>query len=260
MDPILFEIGPLTVRYYGLMYVVGIVVGTFLIQREVTRKGIGLTNDDVSNFVIWSVLSAILGARIYYVLFNWSYYSRYPLEIPAIWHGGLAIHGGLIGGTIAAYLMLKKKGIPFLKMADASAPAIVLGQAFGRFGNFMNGDAHGRPTDSPFGMVFPPESIAGREFPGIPLHPAMLYELAANLSIFLLLWFVFKGRDHKDGFIFALYIGLYSLGRVVVEHFRADSLMLGPLKAAQVVSLICIALAALYIVKGRMWKEGAGAG
>ena len=255
MHPILFQYGPIQIRFYGLMYVIAILVGSFLIKREVRRKGIKLTEDDVMNFVLWSALGGIIGARIYYVAFNWEYYSANLREVPAVWHGGLAIHGGLIGGILVAYIYLKRRDISFWRMADSVAPALVLGQAFGRFGNFMNGDAHGRPTAMPWGMVFPPESIAGREFPGIPLHPTMLYEMTINFFIFLILWFILRKRDHKDGFIFAAYLMLYSLGRFVVESFRADSLMMGPIRAAQAVSLT-LAVAALFaILKGILWKK-----
>ena len=172
-----------------------------------------------------------------------------------MWHGGLAIHGGLIGGLIVAYLYLNRRQISFWKMADVVAPAIILGQAFGRFGNFMNGDAHGRPTTMPWGIIFPSDSIAGREFPSIPLHPTMLYEMVINLSLFLFLWFGLRKREYKNGFIFAMYLMLYSLGRFAVENFRADSLMMGPLRAAQVVSLTLAIIALGVIVKGRMWKK-----
>ena len=255
MDPILFEIGPIVIRYYGVMYVVNIFVAIYLVRIEAKRKGLEMTDDDVTNFVVWSVLAAILGARIYSVLFNLNYYLAYPGEIPAIWHGGLAIHGGIIMGFLFSVIYLKKYGIPLWKMADSAAAAMVLGQGLGRFGNFMNGDAHGVPTDLPWGIVFPPESIAGREFPGIPLHPAMLYEMAINISIFAFLWFYLKRKDHKDGFIFASYIGLYSVGRFFVEYFRADSLMMGPLKAAQVVSITLVVAMAAVIIWKKLWTK-----
>lgn len=255
MHPILFEFGPIQIRFYGLMYVIAILAGSFLIKREVRRKGIKLTEDDVMNFILWSVLGGIVGARIYYIAFNWDYYSANLRDIPAVWHGGLAIHGGLIGGILVAYIYLKQRGISFWKMADSVAPAIILGQAFGRFGNFMNGDAHGRPTAMPWGIVFPPGSIAGREFPNTPLHPTMLYEMAINISIFLILWFGLRNREHKNGFIFAAYLMLYSLGRFVVESFRADSLMMGPIRAAQAVSLTLAVATLIAILKGRLWKK-----
>ncbi|MBI5233786.1 MAG: prolipoprotein diacylglyceryl transferase, partial [Deltaproteobacteria bacterium] len=121
MHPILFEYGPIAIRFYGLMYVVAIIAGSLLIKSEVRRKNIPLIDDDVMNFIIWSVLGGILGARAYYVLFNLDYYLAYPKEIPAIWHGGLAIPGGLIGGALSAWAYLKRRAIPFFRMADAVA-------------------------------------------------------------------------------------------------------------------------------------------
>ena len=259
MHPVLIDLGFIEIRFYGLMYVVAILVGSYLIKSEVKRKGVALTDEGVMNFIMWMVVGGVVGARLYYVLFNWGFYSAHLIEIPAVWHGGLAIHGGILGGALFAYVFLKRKGVSFWKMADVVAPAGILGQAFGRFGNFMNGDAHGRPTDMPWGIVFPPSSIAGAEFPGSPLHPAMLYEMVFNFSIFCLLWFGVKNGEHRNGLVFALYVGLYSTGRLVIEHFRADSLMLGPLKAAQVVSIIVIVVAAGAIISGKLWRPPASA-
>ncbi|HZX36393.1 MAG TPA: prolipoprotein diacylglyceryl transferase [Thermodesulfobacteriota bacterium] len=255
MHPILFDFGLIQIRFYGIMYVVGIIAGAYLIRSEVKRKEISLTNDDVANFIMWVAIAGIIGARLYYVIFNWDYYATDPFEIPAIWHGGLAIHGGLIGGILAAWAYVRKKRVPFFRMSDAAAPALILAQAFGRFGNFMNGDAHGTPTNLPWGMVFPAESMAGIEFPGIPIHPVMLYEMLINLSIFSFLWFVLRKRGHKDGFVFAMYFLLYSGGRFFVEFFRADSLMLGSLRAAQIMSLVLMGAAIIFIFKKSLWKR-----
>lgn len=254
MNPILIEIGPITIRYYGLMYAVAILVGLALIRRDVRRRGLPITDDDVVNFVLIAVASGILGARAYYVAFNWNFYGQYWKEIPAIWHGGLAIHGGIAGGVLAGWWFVRRHNLPFLVMADVAAPSLILGQAFGRFGNFMNGDAHGVPTSMPWGVVFPPYSIAGQEFPNIPIHPTMLYEMTFNLMIFIVL-FRSRLRPAKDGFIFCLYLVLYSAGRFVVSFLRADSLMLGSFRAAHVVSLLLIALAGGYIVKEQLWQS-----
>lgn len=254
MHPVLFEFGPISVRFYGLMYVIALLVGLQLVRMESGRLGLGLTKDEASNFCLLTLLAGILGGRIYYVFFNWDFYSRNLQEIPAIWRGGLAIHGGIAGGFLYALWYVRHRGLPFLRLADAVAPSLILGQAFGRFGNFMNGDAHGVPTSMPWGIVFPKESIAGQEFPDTPLHPTMLYELLLNLLWFSLLWKLRK-RPHRDGFIFALYLGLYSAGRLVVESFRADSLMLGPLRAAQVVGILLMGLSAVWILRRRLWSD-----
>ncbi|MBI5344235.1 MAG: prolipoprotein diacylglyceryl transferase [Deltaproteobacteria bacterium] len=256
MHPILFKYGFIEIRFYGLMYVAAIIAASYLIKQEVRRKAIRMTDDEVMNLIMWTVIGGVAVARLYYVFFNLSYYLSNPKEIPAIWHGGLAIHGGLIGGIIAAWIYIRKRpsAIGFWRMADAVAPALPLGQAFGRFGNFMNGDAHGRPTTMPWGIVFPPESIAGAQFPNTPLHPAMLYELFINLGIFSILWFSLRKKNHKDGYIFAAYVMMYSIGRFIVEQFRADSLMAGPLKTAQVVSVLIATGALVVIVKRRLWE------
>jgi len=257
MHPVLFELGPFQIRFYGLMYAIGIICGVYLIQREVHRKQIALSADDVINFVMFSVICGILGARLYYIGFSWSNYQNDLWEIPKVWHGGLAIHGGILGGTLGGWWFVRRHHAPFWKMADIAAPALILGQALGRFGNFMNGDAHGTPTTLPWGIVFPPTSIAGRQFPGMPLHPVMLYEMAINVGIFLCLWKI-RTRPWKEGFLFCLYLLLYSIGRFVVSGFRADNLgenLLGSLSAPHVISLVIIAAAGFWMIKGRLWEQ-----
>jgi phosphatidylglycerol:prolipoprotein diacylglycerol transferase len=254
MHPVLVTIGPIQIRFYGLMYVMAILVGYFFVKSEVKRKDMDLTPDDVMNFIFWVVLGGVIGARIYYVAFNWEYYWPDLREIVAIWHGGLAIHGGILGGLAAGFVYTGRKRIPFLRGADVVAPSLILGQAFGRLGNFMNGDAHGLPTKMPWGIVFPPGSIAGDQFPNIPLHPTMLYELAINLAIFVFLWTIRK-RPAKDGFIISLYLILYSVGRFIVSFFRADSLMIGQIRAAHLISIVIIAIVIPLLIKGKLWRE-----
>jgi phosphatidylglycerol:prolipoprotein diacylglycerol transferase len=252
MHPVLVELGPISIRFYGLMYVLGIVLAMVMLRQEVKRKGLPLTDDDVTNFVLLLVFGGILGARLYYVAFNWDYYGANPAQIPVLWRGGLAIHGGLIGGLVAGIWFARRHQIPLWRLGDTIAPNLILGQALGRFGNFMNGDAHGVPTDLPWGMVFASETPAGAQFGATPLHPVMLYEMAINLGIFALLWKL-RTRPFRDGFLFGLYIILYSGGRFVVEFFRADSLMLGPFRAAQVVSLLAILGVGLLLWRRQLW-------
>jgi phosphatidylglycerol---prolipoprotein diacylglyceryl transferase len=252
MHPVLIAIGPISIRFYGLMYVLGIIAAIFLIRSEVRRKGLPLTDDDQTNLLLVTVFAGIVGARIYYVIFNWPFYSQSWWEIPAVWRGGLAIHGGVAGGFCAVLWFARRQQIPLLRLTDVLAPPLILGQAFGRFGNFMNGDAHGVPTTLPWGLVFAPQTPAGSEFPNIPLHPTMLYEMALNLSIFVYLW---RTRKHpaKDGYTTMRYLLLYSLGRFSVEFLRADSLRFGPFRTAQLVSLVLIAFSATLIWVWRLW-------
>ncbi len=254
MHPVLFEIGQFKIRFYGLMYAFAIICSLYIIRKETQRKAISLDEDQLMNFVMSAVLAGIVGARLYYVVFNWESYRQELWEIFKIWHGGLAIHGGVVGGTLTGWWLTRRYQIPFWRMADSVAPSIILGQTFGRFGNFMNGDAHGLPTTMPWGIVFPPTSIAGYEYPGIPLHPAMLYELISNFCIFLFLWKM-RTQPWKDGFVFCLYLLLYSVGRFVVSFFRADSLMLGPFRMAHVISLLLLGLAGGLIVSRHLWER-----
>lgn len=254
MHPIFFELGPIQLRFYGLMYAIAILCALYLVRHEVRRKQIPLSDDAIMNMVMFSVIGGIVGARLYYVVFNWSHYRQDLWEIVQIWHGGLAIHGGIIGGTLVGWWMTRRHQISFWNMADVAAPSLILGQTFGRFGNFMNGDAHGVPTSMPWGMVFPPTSIAGAEYPGIPLHPTMLYEMVCNFCIFVFLWKIRK-TPRKDGFLFCLYVGLYSVGRFFVSFFRADSLMLGPFRMAHVISVVLILAAGSLIFYRRLWEK-----
>lgn len=255
MHPVLVKLGPIEIRYYGLMYVIAIIVGIILLQKEATRKKIGLTNDEITSYAFWVVIGGILGARIYYVLFMWKqHYAYSPLEVFAIWRGGLAIHGGIIGGVLSSFLYTKIKKINFFDLADATAPLLALGQTFGRLGNFMNGDAHGLPTSLPWGIVFPEGSIAGDEFPGQPLHPVMLYELVLNLTNFFILWKL-RTKGHARGFIFAMYFLNYGIIRFFVSFFRADSLMLGSLRGAQVLSVIFVVGSLSFIFGLKLWAS-----
>ncbi|MFW6137762.1 MAG: prolipoprotein diacylglyceryl transferase [Spirochaetota bacterium] len=255
MHPVIFSVGPFEIRFYGLMYVIAIVLGIVLLRREIPRKKINLTRDDVWSYAFWCVVGGLLGARIYYVLFLWSeYYARNPLEIFAIWHGGLAIHGGILGGVAAAYLYSRSRGVKFWGLTDATAPLLALGQVFGRFGNFMNGDAHGVPTDLPWGVVFPRGTPAGNEYPGIPLHPVQLYELGLNLVSFVILWKLRK-RNHKSGFILAMYLVNYGVIRFFVTFLRADSLMLDGIKAAHAISVVFVAGTMFFILRYRLWTK-----
>jgi len=253
VSPVIFQIGPFALRWYGLMYVLAVLVGAWLVSRETDRKGLPITADEVMNFALVVMFAGIAGGRLYYVAFNWDFYGRNLWEIPQVWHGGLAIHGGLIGGALAGFLYLRYHAVPTWVFADAVVPSVMLGQVFGRFGNFMNGDAHGVPTDAPWGLVFPPESIAGRQFPGTPTHPVMLYELVLNLVWFVILRRL-RLRPHKPGFLFCLYFVLYSLGRAAVSGFRADSLWMGPVRAAYVASAALVLVFGGIILWRRLWE------
>jgi phosphatidylglycerol:prolipoprotein diacylglycerol transferase len=238
--PIALQIGPLSIRWYGLLIATAVLLGTSLAHREAIRRG--EDPDQLLNVIVLGVMSALVGARLYYVLFNWGYYGPRLSKIFAVWEGGLAIHGGLLGGALATAIYTVRKKLPMLTYLDIMAPPLVLGQAIGRWGNFFNQEAFGTPTNLPWKLYIEPyhrpPHLAAFEF----FHPTFLYESLWNLGVFLVLYFLLRRRlQQSSGALSLCYLGLYSLGRFFVEGLRIDSLMLGPLRAAQVVSLALIA-------------------
>ena len=249
--PILFEVGPFTVRWYGLLIATAVLIGVILSQYLAKRRNIN--PDLLSDLVIWLVIAAIPSARLYYVLFQWQEYAGNPGDIIAIWRGGIAIHGAIIGGLIAAVIFTKLKKVSFWQMTDLVAPSLILGQAIGRWGNFFNSEAFGAPTDLPWKLYIPPANRPPALASFDHFHPTFLYESLWNVMVFaLLITLFFKGfpgkRKLKTGTIFLVYLVAYSLGRLWIEGLRTDSLMLGPLRVAQIISLVEILLGVLGLV------------
>ncbi len=250
--PIAFELGPITFRWYGLLITTALLLGIGLAQRLGQRRG--LDPERIGDLAIWLVLGALPGARLYYVLFEWDRYANRPLDALAIWQGGIAIHGAILGGAIATLLFARRYKLSFWQLADVVAPSLVLGQAIGRWGNFFNSEAFGSPTSLPWRVYIPP----AQRPPGLGdvayYHPTFLYESLWNLGVLALVLGLFVwGLRHpgrlRVGTIFLVYFATYSLGRFWIEGLRLDSLMLGPLRIAQVVSLVGIACG----VVGLLW-------
>lgn len=250
--PVIVEIGPFILRWYGLLIASAVLIGVSLSQELAQRRQVN--PELISDLAIWLVLSAIPSARIYYVLFQWDSYANNPGEMIAIWKGGIAIHGAILGGLVASLIFARLRQVPFWQLVDLVAPSLILGQAIGRWGNFFNSEAFGRPTDLPWKLYIPPE----RRPPGYLnveyFHPTFLYESLWNLLVFGgLLTLFFRGLKGKPrlklGTIFLLYLVGYSSGRFWIEGLRTDSLMLGPLRIAQVVSLVGISIGLL----GLLW-------
>ncbi|MEK7528535.1 MAG: prolipoprotein diacylglyceryl transferase, partial [Patescibacteria group bacterium] len=225
---------------YGILIGLGIVAALTYAIVESRRRG--MDTEVLYDLGFWIVLCGILGARLYYVIFEWELYARQPLESLFIWRGGLAIHGGLIGGVLALVVFARIKKISVPAYMDILAPGLILAQAVGRWGNFFNSEAFGRPTDLPWKLFIPLQSRPTEFIASEYFHPTFLYESMWNLLVFVLLVIVTRriyhgGSGRPAGAVFSWYLILYSLGRFFVESFRTDSLMLGSLRAAQVVSL-----------------------
>ena len=236
---------PITIRWYGVLIAAGALIGLHLATREADRRG--LDADALTTATLVAMLVGFVCARAYYVAFNWDVYASRPADIPAIWKGGIAIHGGLVGGITAGVVYMRWwRRLPVAPYLDVAAPSLALAQAIGRWGNFFNSEAYGRPTDLPWKLYIPPE----RRVPGFEaydfFHPTFLYESLWNLGVFLVLWFGLRRRlAPRPGALFLCYLGLYSVGRFFIEGLRLDSLMAGGLRAAQVVSLVLVVVSAV---------------
>lgn len=253
MYPILFEVFGFPVRAYGTFIAIAFFAGLWL-AKKVAAKRRPHYAPLIEDFAMLALISALVGARLWEVIFTWEYYGKNPAEIIAIWHGGLSIQGGIVGGAIAAIWFTRKHKLHFWDFADTLVPGVLLGQAIGRIGScFLNGDAFGKPTDSFLGVIYKPGTMAYETFGAIPLWPAEVFEGLWDLAIMAFLLRYLK-RDRPAGSALLLYAVLYSLGRFSLEFLRADSLsFLGTgLKAAQVTSLaIALAAGAALILRRR---------
>ena len=225
MNRVAFTVFGIDVMWYGILMATGMILGTIIALKEAKR--VGIKEDDVLDLAIFAIPMGLLGARLYYVIFNWGHYSQNPSQILNFRGGGMAIHGALIGGILTGYIFSKIRKINFLKLADTVIIGMPLAQAIGRWGNFINGEAHGGPTNLPWGIMVE----------GVKVHPTFLYESIWNLGVFIVLW-LFRKKKQYEGQIIVWYIGLYSIGRFFIEGLRTDSLMIGPLRMAQVISLV----------------------
>ena len=254
IDPIAISIGPIEVRWYGILIASGIVLAYFVAQTEARKRG--LAEDFFADLLIWAIPISIISARIYYVAMKWDFYGANPGKIIQIWNGGIAIHGALIGAVITAFIFSHKKGVSFLKVADIAAPSILIGQIIGRWGNFMNQEAFGGPVSREFleNLMLPNWIIEQMfiEELGTYVHPTFLYESLWNI-VGLILLLSLRKVNLQRGEIFFSYMIWYSIGRFFIEGMRTDSLyLIGELRSAQVVSILAIVIAIVAIVYRRL--------
>lgn len=275
MNPIFLKIGSIEIHYYGLMYAISFLLGIYLAKKIAKEKNI--EEEIIENYAFVAIISGLIGGRLYYVLFNLENYIGKPLEILAVWHGGMAIHGGIIGGILGTLIYAKRHKLKFFDLADIAVIPLILGQAIGRIGNFMNGEVHGVPTFTPlsvifsfkpkfyewyltylnlplaeklaykplvpWGIVFPTTSPAGYEFPNLALHPAMLYEMILNFIGFLILFFVLrKKKNIRAGYLMFTYLIIYAFNRIFVSFFRAEDLMIFGLRAPHLISFVMLVI------------------
>lgn len=237
MHPILLQIGSFELRSYGVIVALSFLAGLWLARKEAARKGLAPALLD--EFSVYALFGGIIGARIYFIAFSDPvHYLENPLEILAVWRGGIGVIGSLAGGLLVAVWFCRKKRIPLLRLADVLAPAVALGQTLGQFACLANGDSYGRPTDFPWAITYTDRrSLAPLN---IPLHPIELYEMAAYFLVFLAVWTT-RRWFRADGLSFFVYLGAYGIARFLVELFRGHPAMFfGEIPAAQVVGVALV--------------------
>ena len=243
IDPIAFELFGWPVRWYGIIIGLAILVGYILFTREASRKGID--SDTSFDLLFWTVIFGLVGARIYYVLFSSNSYLSDPLSIFRVWEGGMAIYGGVISGAITIYVLCQRYKLSVINVFDIAIPALFAGQLIGRWGNFMNQEAHGGQVSKAFleNLALPNFIIEQMNINGTYYHPTFLYESLWNLVGLIALLLLRPRKDFfKRGELVAFYMIWYGIGRFWIEGLRTDSLYIGPLRVSQILSLILVVI------------------
>ncbi|MCD2256845.1 prolipoprotein diacylglyceryl transferase [Agrilactobacillus fermenti] len=244
IDPVAFTLGPIAVRWYGIIIAAGVAIAVILTLREAPRRQI--MPDDIVDLILWMLPFALIGARTYYVAFEWQYYKNYPWDIFKIWQGGIAIYGGLLAALIVIIVFCAVRMIPVWLLLDIIAPTVLIAQSMGRWGNFINQEAFGAKVSQDFleNLHIPQFIIDQMWIHGAYRQPTFLYESLWTLIGFIILMSV-RHRQHlfKRGEVFLSYVIWYGIGRAMIEGMRTDSLMWGSIRVSQALSIILVVLA-----------------
>ncbi|WP_462419947.1 prolipoprotein diacylglyceryl transferase [Salinicoccus sp. Marseille-QA3877] len=253
LDPVIVSLGPIDLRWYGVIIAFGMLLGFLIASREADKKK--MPEGMFIDLMFYIILFSLIGARLYYVFFNLDYYLQDPISIIMVNEGGMAIHGGIIGGILAGLIYCYRKNLSFFQVADIAIPSLILGQAIGRWGNFMNQEAHGGEVTRNFleSLMLPEFIIDQMYIDGAYYHPTFLYESVWNIIGFIIL--ILLRPKLKIGQTMLLYLIYYSVGRFFIEGMRTDSLMIGDvLRTAQVISIITVVIAiAVWIYRNRAY-------
>lgn len=252
MNPVIVTLGSFELRWYSVLILVGALLAIFLIEKEAKRFGIN--KEFVFNMLFWGIIFGFIGARLYYVLFEWSYYSSHISEIFKIWEGGLAIHGGIIAALLTIIVYTKKYKVRTIRYLDFICVPVLLAQAIGRWGNFFNGEAHGTATTLEHlqSLHIPEFIINGMNIGGTYYLPTFLYESIWCLLGFIILLVIRRLKYIKIGQTTAIYLIWYGIGRFIIEGMRTDSLLIGNFRQAQIISIIMVILGiVIFILKGK---------
>lgn len=247
MNRILFEFGPITIYWYSITTLLAVLSGIYLSLRESKKQGMYTF---ISDLIFYVIIFGIIGARTYYVIFNFEQYQSNPLSIFKIWEGGIAIYGALIGGFLTIVYLAKKRQQSIIKTTDIISPSLLIAQAIGRWGNFFNSEAHGTTVSLEFlkSLHLPNFIIEGMYIDGVYYHPTFLYESIWCILGFIILLIIRKITKRKDGIMTYSYFIWYGIGRFIIEGLRTDSLYLGDFRISQIVSLILIVIGMIGII------------
>jgi len=248
MNPILIEIGNIKIYWYSIMILTGVILGSIIVLKEAKRFNI--SKNKTSDMLFYTMIFGILGARIYYVIFNLKYYIQDPISIIKVWEGGLAIHGGIIAGILYIIYYTKKNNIDTIRMFDICAPGLLIGQAIGRWGNFFNGEAHGPITTLEYlqKLHIPNFIIEGMKIDGNYYIPTFFYESLICIMGLIIILILRRTNLFKKGNITSFYLIWYGIGRTIIESYRTDSLMMNTLKQAQIISIIMITIGIILFI------------
>ena len=249
MNPYIFQIGNFSIRWYSVLILIGVILGIILLEKE--GKRFDISKDFLFNMAFWTIIFGFLGARIYYVAFNYNLYKGDIFSIFKIWEGGLAIHGGLIAGVLTIIIYCKKYDVRVLRITDLCVPSLILAQAIGRWGNFFNSEAHGPATSLAYlqSLHIPDFIIKGMYISGIYYEPTFFYESILCLIGFFILIIIRRLKYIKVGSLTGIYMMYYSIVRFFIETMRTDALMLAGFKIAQIVSVIMILIGIYLLVR-----------
>lgn len=251
LDPVAIQIGSISVKWYGVIIASAVVIALLLALSEANKRK--MDKEIIVDLLIWAIPISIISARIYYVIFEWDFYKNNLGEIVKIWHGGIAIYGALIGAVLTAIIFSRIKKISFWQLADVVAPSLIIAQAIGRWGNFMNQEAHGAETTRSFleSLHLPDFIINQMYIDGAYYQPTFLYESLWNVLGFIVLLIIRRTKIRR-GELFLGYVIWYSFGRFFIEGMRTDSLMWGDFRVSQVLSLLLIVLSIGIIIYRHM--------
>ena len=248
MNPILIQIGNLKIYWYSIMILLGVIIGCYIVIKE--SKKYNISKEKMSDILFYTIIFGIIGARLYYVIFNLDYYLNNPVDIIKVWEGGLAIHGGIIAGILYLIYYTKKNNIKLLLMTDICIPGLLIGQALGRWGNFFNKEAHGPMVSLEYlkQLHLPKFIINGININRIYYIPTFFYESIWCIIGLIIILLFRRINKIKLGQITGFYLIWYGIGRYVIESYRTDSLMINTLKQAQIISIIMILIGIILLI------------